>query len=98
MPSYPSPDPRNLLVGRGKVFIDLFDPTTGAPSGNLTDMGNCTMFEVADKVEAKEKYSSQDPRGALLARAVVRQTLSIKIQADEMTAANIALALNGVVN
>lgn len=98
MPSYPSPDPRNLLVGRGALFFDFFDPTTGTPSGNLVNVGNCTLYEVSDKVETKEKYTSQDPSGALLAKVVTRQTVGIKITADEFNAQNIATALNGTIN
>ncbi len=98
MPAFASPDNRNLLLGRGKVFIDKFDPVTGLPTGTLSDMGNCSEFQVSIKAEIKEKYTSQDPTGNLLARATTRQTVTIKITADEFTAQNIASALNGTVN
>jgi hypothetical protein len=96
MPAFTSPDPRNLLVGRGTIAFDIYD-STGTPTGTLVPIGNCTLFEVSDKAEVKEKYSSQDPAGNLLARAVTRQTFSIKITADEFTCANLAAALNGTV-
>lgn len=97
MPAFTAPDPRNLLLGRGSVFLDVFDPVTGLPTGTLTNIGNCSEFQVSIKAEIKEKYTSQDPTGNLLARATTRQTVTIKITADEFTAQNIANALNGTV-
>jgi hypothetical protein len=97
MPAFASPDPRNLLVGRGKLFLDIFDPITGLPTGSLTDLGNITLMELSDKTEIKERYSSQDPAGFLLARVVTRQTFSIKVTGDEFSMYNLAAALNGVI-
>ena len=98
MPAFASPDPRNLLVGRGKVFLELLDPITFASIGPLTDLGNVTLFETSDKTEIKERYSSQDPAGFLLARVVTRQTFSIKITGDEFSMFNLAAALNGAIS
>lgn len=88
-----APDPANELLGRGKLFIDKFDA-----NGNRTgqqDFGNCSVYEVEDKVETKEKYEQMDPESSLYARAVTRQTVTIKITGDEITLDNIATALNG---
>ena len=85
MPAFASPDPRNLLVGRGKIFVDILDPITLAGTTGLTDLGNVTLHELSDKTEIKERYSSQDPAGYLLARVVTRQTFSIKITGDEFS-------------
>lgn len=90
-----APNPANEYIGRGKLFIDRFDA-----NGNRTgqqDVGNVTVLEVEDKVETKEKYESMDPASNLYARAVVRQTVSLKITGDEFTLDNIARVLNGTV-
>jgi hypothetical protein len=88
-----APDPANEMLGRGKLFIDKFDA-----SGNRTgqqDLGNCSVYEVENKVEVKEKYEQMDPASSLYARAVTRQTVTLKITGDEITLDNIATALNG---
>jgi hypothetical protein len=90
-----APNPANVLLGRGMVFIDPFDA-----SGNRTGqqaIGNVTAFDVENKVEIKEKYESMDPASSLYARAVTRQTVSLKITGDEYTLDNLARAVLGTV-
>jgi hypothetical protein len=90
-----APDPANELLGRGKLFIDKWD--TGGNRTGQQDFGNCSVYEVEDKVEVKEKYEQMDPEGSLYARAVTRQTVTLKITGDEITLDNIATALNGTI-
>lgn len=88
-----APNPANVMVGRGHLYLDNFDA-----SGNRTgqqDVGNCTTFDTENKVEVKEKYESMDPASSLYARAVVRQTVVLKITGDEYTLDNLARALLG---
>jgi hypothetical protein len=90
-----APNPANVILGRGKLFLDNLDA-----SGNRTgmqDLGNVTSFETENKVEIKEKYESMDPASSLYARGVTRQTVTIKITGDEFTLDNLARALLGAV-
>ena len=94
-PYIQAPNPASVLLGRGKLFLDLFDA-----SGNRTgqqDVGNVTVFDVENKVEIKEKYESMDPASSLYARGVTRQTVTLKITGDEYTLDNLARVLLGTV-
>jgi hypothetical protein len=87
-----APNPANEYLGRGKLFLDVFDAL-----GNRTgqqDVGNISTFDVEDKVEVKQKYESMDPQSLLYARAVTRQTVTLKITGDEYTLDNLARVLN----
>lgn len=92
-----SPDGANELIGRGIVLIDPLDPVTGLRTG-ARHVGNVEKLEIDDKVEVKEKYESMDPAGLLYARAVTRQTVTIKLTGDEITLDNVAAAFNGTVD
>jgi hypothetical protein len=90
-----APNPANVILGRGMLFIDNFDA-----SGNRTGqqaIGNVTAFDVENKVEIKEKYESMDPASSLYARGVTRETVTIKITGDEFTLDNLARAVLGAV-
>jgi hypothetical protein len=91
-----APDPSNLVLGRGAIYFDRFVTNTSTRQGEF-HMGNCTTFEVETKVETKEKYESMDHSSNLYQRGVTRQTTTLKITGDEFTPANLANALNGVV-
>lgn len=90
-----APNPANVILGRGMLYIDNFDA-----SGNRTGqqaIGNVTAFDVENKVEIKEKYESMDPASSLYARGVTRETVTIKITGDEFTLDNLARAVLGTV-
>ena len=59
---YPTPDPRNFLLGKGKCYFDRFD-TVGARTG-LRHLGNCTAVAVQTEDERIEKRSSMDMRAS----------------------------------
>jgi hypothetical protein len=90
-----APNPASVLLGRGMVYLDNFDA-----NGNRTGqqaVGNVTAFDVENKTDIKEKYESMDPASSLYARAVIRETVHLKITGDEFTLDNIARALLGTV-
>lgn len=97
VPYSQSPSGANEHIGRGIILFDPLDPITGLRSGALRHLGNCEKVELSDKVEVKDKYESMDPQGNLYARAAVRQTVTLKITGDEITADNFAAAINGTV-
>ena len=90
-----APNPANVELGRGTLYLDNFDA-----NGNRTGqqhIGNVTTFDTENKVEIKQKYESMDPASSLYARAVTRQTVTLKITGDEYTLDNLARALLGSV-
>jgi hypothetical protein len=91
-----SPNPTNLLLGRGKVFMDRLKLVSGVltRTGEF-DIGNCTQFEITPKASVKEKFESMDSSSQLYGRAAVQQTQSIKITGDEYSLFNLATALMG---
>lgn len=99
MPTAPlavSPNPNNVMLGRGKIFGDRLQLVNGVlqRTGEF-DLGNCTALELTPKADVKEKYESMDPASSLYARAVTRQTHSLKITGDEYSLFNLANALMG---
>lgn len=90
-----APNPANVLLGRGMLFLDNFT-AAGLRTGQQA-IGNVTAFDVENKVEVKEKYESMDPASSLYARGVTRQTVSLKITGDEYSLDNLARALLGTV-
>jgi len=90
-----APNPANVILGRGMLYIDNFD-AAGLRTGQQA-VGNVTAFDVENKVEIKEKYESMDPASSLYARGVTRQTVTLKITGDEFTIDNLARALLGTV-
>ena len=92
---YPTPDPRNFLLGKGKCYFDRFD-TVGARTG-LRHLGNCTAVAVQTEDERIEKRSSMDKTAGVLAEDSKSRKVTIKITADEHEAHNMALFLMGEV-
>jgi hypothetical protein len=88
-----APNPANVILGRGMLYIDNFD-ANGLRTGQQA-IGNVTAFDTENKVEIKEKYESMDPASSLYARGVTRQTVTLKITGDEFTLDNLARALLG---
>lgn len=91
-----APNPNNVMLGRGKIYGDRLQLVNGVlvRTGEF-DLGNCTGLELTPKADVKEKYESMDPSSALYARAVTRQTHSLKITGDEYSLFNLANALMG---
>ena len=89
-------DGTKCLLGRGKVYFDRF--TAALQSTGERYLGDCNLFEITPSVEVKEKYSSADPSGGLLSRAVTRQTHEVSIEFAEISEENVALALLGSTN
>ena len=83
-PNSQAPNPANCILGRGVLYFDEFQDNTTLKTG-LQHLGNCTAFQVENKVEIKEKYESMTPASSLYARAVTRQTVNLKITGDEFS-------------
>lgn len=88
-----TPDPNQLLLGRGKVYFDRFD-NTGAPTG-LRFMGEADKVEINPSVTSKDYFTMTKAVSTKLAKNVVNQTHEVDVQLREYTAQNLALALFG---
>lgn len=88
-------DGDQLLLGRGKVYLDRF--VNGVKTGERF-VGECGSFELTGAPETKDKYTMTEPGSGLLKRAVVRQTWEFGFELDEFDKENLALALLGEVD
>lgn len=84
-----APNPTNLYIGRGKLYLDIFLAGTTTRTGEL-DLGNVTTLELSTKDEIKEKYESMDHSSLLYGRAPTRRTTEIKVVGDEYSLENLA--------
>lgn len=84
----------NLLLGRGKIYFERNNPTTGAGTG-LEFLGNCTQLEITPSVERREKFSSTRSSATKLASVPISQSHQVAITMDEYVPYNLALALMG---
>lgn len=89
-----APNPLNLYIGRGKLYLDIFTAGTLTRTGEL-DLGNVTSLEISTKDEIKEKYESMDHSSLLYGRAPVKRTVDIKIVGDEYSLENLANVVMG---
>jgi len=82
-----------VLLGRGKVYFDRLD-SSGNPTGEYF-LGNTPSFEITPTPEEIKKYSSATRAADLIASDVIRTTLALRIQGDEFSKENLAMALFG---
>jgi len=88
-----APNPANLLLGKGIVYIDRLD-ASGNRTGEL-DMGNVELFEITPKPTVITQFSGRDHTAGLYATAVSQVESGIKITGSEFTKELAALALGG---
>ena len=89
-----APNPGNLYIGRGKLYLDIFTAGTTTRTGEL-DLGNVTSLELTMKDDVKEKYESMDHSSLLYGRAPTRRTVEIKVVGDEYSLENLANVMMG---
>jgi hypothetical protein len=94
MPTYNTPDARNIYVGTGEVWFDRFDPSTGLSTG-YRHLGNVSKLEITPSVTTIEKKSSMNAARAILARAITETKMEVALTLDEFQKDNVALALLG---
>jgi hypothetical protein len=91
MPAHVSPDIRNYYIGKGKVEIMLAGDST------WRDVGNVPVFEFTPNLTKLDHYSSRNGVKKKDRVAVTEKSGTIKMQMDEFTTQNMALALMGAV-
>ena len=84
MPGLKYPIPHVPMLGKGSILFDIFDPTTGLPTG-LRHLGNCTKFELDLKDDIAELYQSLNKSVTLVATAVKKRQPKISITGTDFS-------------
>ena len=91
----PTPNPQNLYLGAGEVWLDRFDPVTFLPTGAYRHLGDVDSLEINTVVKALEKKSSMDGARATYANVVVSADVDVTLKLAELDPDNFALAMLG---
>lgn len=83
----------DLMLGKGKVYFDRFD--SGGASIGERFLGEVEAFEITPNDERIKKYSHATAAAPLIADALVRRTMTLKMTVAEFSKENFALALMG---
>jgi len=90
MPGLQYPIPHKPMLGKGSIFFDRFDPTTGLPTG-LIHLGNCTQFDLEDKPDKAKLFSSLNKSVSLLATALKKREPTVTIKGTDFSSDHAAL-------
>lgn len=91
MPAHNSPDIRNYYIGKGTVEIML------ATESTWRDVGNVPVFEFTPNLTKLDHYSSRNGVKKKDRVVITEKSGTIKMQMDEFTTHNLALALMGAI-
>lgn len=94
MPLISAPNPTNLSLGKGKLFIKRRDAITGADTG-FRHAGNCDKFTTKATVDVIDNMSSMDPTAGIYAEIPKSTKVEITIEGFEYDPNNVALMLYG---
>src|ERR1700730_2177214 len=95
MPVQATPNPQNLYLGAGEVWLDRFDPTTFLPTGAYRHLGDVDSLEINTVVKALEKKSSMDGARGTYANVIVSADIDVTLKLAELDPENFALAMLG---
>lgn len=90
----PTPNPKNLYIGAGELFLDRFDANQN-PTGQFRHLGNVDSLEINTQSKVLEKKSSMDGTRATYAQVVTGTDAEITIKLAELDLDNYALAILG---
>lgn len=85
-----SPSPLNYFVGKGTI---AFTPT----GGSQRDLGNAPEIELTPEIEKLDHFSSRAGVRSKDRSIVLEKSATLRVVLDEITTANLALALLGTV-
>jgi hypothetical protein len=91
MPAMKYPIAHVPMLGKGSILLDIFDPTTGLPTG-LRHLGNCTKFELDLKDDIAELYSSLNKSVSLIETALKKRQPKISITGTDFSFDHLAIA------
>src|ERR1700730_13342566 len=95
MPTAPTPNPPNLCLGAGEVWLDRFDPATFLPTGSYRHLGDVDSLEINTVVKALEKKSSMDGARGTYAHVLVSADMDVTRKLAELDPGIFALAMLG---
>jgi hypothetical protein len=95
MPTQPTPNPQNLYLGAGEVWLDRFDPVTFLPTGSYRHLGDVDSLELNTVVKSLEKKSSMDGARGTYANVIVSADIDVTLKLAELDPENFALAMLG---
>jgi hypothetical protein len=84
MPGLQYPNPNIPLIGKGSVFVDIWDPVTGLKTG-YRHLGNVPTFEIEDKVDKAILYSSMNKTVAKIATAAKKRDLTVSLKGNDFS-------------
>jgi hypothetical protein len=90
----PTPNPKNLYIGAGELWLDRFDANQN-PTKAFRHLGDADSLEINTQSKLLEKKSSMDGNRATYAQVVVGTDAEITIKLAELDVDNYALAVLG---
>lgn len=85
------PIPHLPMLGKGSILLDVFDEA-GNPTG-YQHLGNCTTVEQEIKDDKAELYQHINATPTLIATAVKKRTVSLKMTGTDFSSDHMAIAL-----
>jgi len=85
-----SPSTKNYTLGKGKLYFDKLDASTGLPMGER-DLGNAPSIAFNVTLEALEHFSSRSGLKAKDKKQISQVTPQFNFQLDEISADNLAM-------
>ncbi len=85
---------KNYTLGRGKLYVDLFDAVTGLPAGEFY-IGNTTSLTVTGDEETLDHFSSDEGIREKDDSATLSIDTSIAFTTDDIQPENLALFIKG---
>lgn len=92
MAVYPSPDPRNYVVGKANIY---FTPEGGSYPADRVHLGNVTVFEMEPTIETLEHFSSMAGVRTRDRVVTLERSAALSLTVEEWTAQNLAIAFLG---
>jgi hypothetical protein len=80
------------MLGKGSLMLDIFDPTTGLPTG-LQHLGNVTKFDLDMKDDIAEQYSSVNKTVTLIASALKKRQAKVAITGTDFSSDHMAIVM-----
>jgi|GEM_PF-5678486 len=93
MPSYATPDSRNIYCGTGEIWFNRFD-TSGAATA-WRHLGDVSKLDLTPTATTIEHQSSMNAARAVDAQAITAVKMAVAMDLSEFAKENMALALLG---
>jgi len=92
---YGQPSADNYVLGRGSIFLDVYDASLNVPLFNYRNLGNSTDFALNIEEEELEHQSSRSGLRITDSSVSLSKELSGSFTLDEISEENLAVFLSG---